>query len=121
MHRFEFSHAPLSHSCRLVRKLTSIVGVLRRIVNRFRDKLSMSHTVTSQFICNNLPRFPTMFPQQPLKETLCSLPVTSFLEKDINNFTILIDGSPQEMLLTLDLHKYFIDEESVTISLMLSP
>ncbi len=33
-HRFEPPHTPLSHSSRLVRQLTSIVGILSCLVNR---------------------------------------------------------------------------------------
>ena len=120
MHRFELTHAPLPHSRRLVGQLTSIVGVLRCVVNRFWDKFSMSHVVASQFIRYDLSRFTSMFPQQPLKEPLCSLTITSLLKKYVHHFTILINRSPQVMLLTMDLHKNFIDEEGVAVSLMLS-
>ena len=121
MHRFELTHAPLPHSRRLVGQLTSIVGVLRCVVNRFWDKFSMSHVVASQFIRYDLSRFTSMFPQQPLKEPLCSLSISSLLKKHINNFTILVYCPPQIMLFTLDLHEYLINEERISIPLMLSP
>jgi hypothetical protein len=41
------------------------------------------------------------------------------LEKDINNFTVLIDGSPQVMPMTLDLHEYLVNEKGIAIPLML--
>ena len=53
--------------------------------------------------------------QQPLKEPLCGLSVPPLLEKYIHHFTVLINGSPQIMLLSLDLHEYLINEESITI------
>ena len=80
----------------------------------------MSHVVASQFIRYDLSRFTSMFPQQPLKEPLCSLTITSLLKKYVHHFTILINRSPQVMLLTMDLHKNFIDEEGIAVSLMLS-
>ena len=61
-----------------------------------------------------------MFPQQPLKEPLYSLPVTSFLQEHINNFTILINSSAQIILFTLDLHEYLINQVRIAIPLMLS-
>jgi hypothetical protein len=60
-----------------------------------------------------------MFTQQPFKETLCSLPITSFLQEHINHSTVF-SGSPQVMLLVIDLHKYFINKEGISISLMFS-
>jgi len=121
MHRFKFTHTPLSHSCRLVRQLTSIVGVLSRVVNRFRNKLSMGYTITSQFIGNNFPRLTNKTLQEPLKEALCSLSITSLLKICINNFTILVYRAPQIMLLPLNLHEDFINEECIAISLLFSP
>jgi hypothetical protein len=61
-----------------------------------------------------------MLPQQPLKEALCSLTITSLLKKYVHHFTILIDRSPQVMLLTMDLHKDLINEERIAVALMLS-
>jgi len=61
-----------------------------------------------------------MFPQQPLKETLSGLPVAALLKKYINHFTVLIDGPPKVMLLTLDLHEHFIDVERIAVALMFS-
>jgi hypothetical protein len=61
-----------------------------------------------------------MFLQYSLKETLCGLSISSCLEKDINNLTILINRSPQVMLLSLDSNEYLINEERITIPLMLS-
>jgi hypothetical protein len=89
-------------------------------VNRLWYQFPVSHTVTSQFVRNNLSRLTLVFPQQPLKEALCSLTITSLLKKYVHHFTILIDRSPQVMLLTMDLHKNFIDEEGIAVSLMLS-
>jgi len=44
-----------------------------------------------------------------------------FLEKHNYYITILINRSPQIMLLPLDLHEYLINEESITIALVISP
>jgi hypothetical protein len=76
----------------------------------------MRDTVTSELIRDNLPTFATMF----LQESLCSLGITAALKKYINDPTILINGPPQVMLFSLDLHKYFINEECIAISLLLS-
>ncbi len=59
-----------------------------------------------------------MFLQQALEKALCSLAVTPVLEKHINHFTILINRTPKIVLLALDLHEHFIDEEGITIALV---
>jgi len=41
------------------------------------------------------------------------------LKKDINHFTILINRSPKVMLLTLNLHEYFVNEERVAVASVL--
>lgn len=81
----------------------------------------MSHTVTSGFIRDNLSGFAKMLLQESLKETLRGLSISPFLEKYINNFTVLINSPPQIMLLSLNLHEDFINEEGITVSLMFSP
>ena len=47
-------------------------------------------------------------------------PIPLGLEEYINHFTILIDGSPQVMLLTVDLHENFVNIEGITIASVLS-
>ncbi len=59
--------------------------------------------------------------QQPPKEALCSLRITPFLEEYISDFFVLINSSPQIMLLSLDLHQDLINEENIAASLMFSP
>ena len=81
----------------------------------------MSYTIASQFIRDNLTWLAFMSSQQPLKEPLCGPSVPPLLEKYINYFSVLINGSPQIMLLSLDLQEDLINEERVTISLMFSP
>ncbi len=56
-----------------------------------------------------------IFLQYPPKEALCSLSISPFLNKYINDFAILINGPPQVMLLSLDLYKHLIDIESIGI------
>jgi len=42
--------------------------------------------------------------------------ITLFLKEDIYDISILINGSPQIMLYTVDLDEYFINKECVTES-----
>ncbi|MFT6056477.1 MAG: hypothetical protein ACJAS2_000752 [Pseudohongiellaceae bacterium] len=61
-----------------------------------------------------------MLLQESLKEPLCGLSISPLLQEYINHLTILINGSPQVMLLTMDRHEDFIIEERISISLMFS-
>ncbi|MFT6056459.1 MAG: hypothetical protein ACJAS2_000734 [Pseudohongiellaceae bacterium] len=81
----------------------------------------MSHSVTSELISDNLSGSAFVLVQQPLKEAPCRLSVPTLLQEHINDLTVLINGSPQVVPLTLDLHEDFIYEERISISLMLSP
>ena len=42
-----------------------------------------------------------------------------FSQKDINDFSVLIDGSPQIVLFAINLHEYFINEKCVSIALVI--
>ena len=79
----------------------------------------MRDAITSQFVSDYLPRFSTIDSQQPLKEELGSLTVSTGLQKYINHLTVLINRPPQIHLPAPNLHKDLIDKECVAISLML--
>jgi hypothetical protein len=94
LHRFKTAHAPLSYPCRLVRKLSAVVGVSGRIVNRVREQVSMRDAVASQLIGHYFSRFTAIRFEQTLEETRRCLSVSTRLQKHINHFTILIDRTP---------------------------
>ena len=78
----------------------------------------MRDAITSQLIGHYFPGFPFMIFQQALEKTLCCLAITPPLKKHVNHLTILIDCTPKVVLLALDLHKYFIDEEGIAVTTM---
>ena len=80
----------------------------------------MCYAVTSQLIRYYLPGFILMYLQEPFKESLCGRTISSFLEKYINNFTILVNSPPEVMLFTINLDENLIDEESIAIATMFS-
>jgi len=73
-----------------------------------------------KFISHDLPRFSAMTFQQALEEAFrgCTIPLG--LNKYIDHLTVLIDGSPQLMLLAIDLHEDLVNEEGVTIASVLA-
>ena len=116
--RFKPSHTPFSNSCWLMRKLCPVIGILRCIVHRVGDQFSMCNAVASQLIRDDLSGLAAIFSEQPFEEPLGCCTVTSHLQKHIDHLSVLIHGSPQVLLPTLDLHEHFIDEKCVSISLM---
>ena len=52
--------------------------------------------------------------QQSFEKTFGGLAVASPLQENINNLAILIDGSPQVVLPTINSHEDLVDIEGVT-------
>jgi len=73
----------------------------------------MRNAIASQLVRHNLSRFAMMIFQKPLEETLSSLAVTTFLEKHIDYFAILVNSPPQALLFAIYLHKYFVYVECI--------
>ena len=74
---------------------------------------------------NSLGRdFDSFFSQMSLatfpSKTHCCHPIPPGLQEYINHFTILIDDSPQIMLLAVDFDEYFVDVEGVAITSVIS-
>ena len=63
LHRLEPPHTPLSHPRRFVRLLSPVILILLSTVDRSRNQLPMSNTVTSQFVGHDLPGFTAMVSQ----------------------------------------------------------
>jgi hypothetical protein len=78
----------------------------------------MRNAIAYQLVCHNLSRFTMVIFQQSSEETLSSSPITTRLEKHIDHFAILVNSPPQVLLLTTNLHKYFVDVECIAEPLM---
>lgn len=101
-----------------MRDLGSVICILACIVNRVWDEFSMCDAIASQLIGHYFPGFIMMILQQAFEKALGGLAVASCLQKHINHLSVLINSSPQVLLLTLDLHEYFADEKCISKSLM---
>ena len=112
---------PLSYPGRLMRQLSSIVGVLLHAMNRVWYQFSMSNTITSKLIRHNFPWFTFVFLQQSIEESLCGLRISPVLKKHIDDHTILIYCSPEIPLFAINLDKNLINEKCITISLVFFP
>jgi hypothetical protein len=101
-----------------MRQFGTVIGILRRVVNRARDQFSMRDAVASQLVRDNLPGFTAIISKQPFEKPPSSCAVASCLQKYIDYLSVLINGSPQVLLPAMNLHEHFVDEKCISKSLM---
>jgi hypothetical protein len=77
-----------------MRLLCPIVRVPRIVVNGLRDHFSMGNAITAQLIRHDLSGFTTVTAQWPFEEAFSCCAITLCLEKNINDFAILIHRPP---------------------------
>jgi len=80
----------------------------------------VSNAVAPQFVGHHSPWLTAMRLQQALEEPLGGLRISPRLQKNINHFTVLIDRTPEIVLLAPDLREDLVDEESVAIALLVA-
>ena len=102
-------------------KLGPIVCILLGIVNRARDEFPMCNLVTTPLIRHYLPGWPVGFPYQVSEESFCRFGISTGLQKNIDNFTILIHRSPKVALFPSNPDKDLVNEECIPESLMAAP
>ena len=118
LRRFKSTHDAFSNSRWLMGKFRSVIGILRGVMNRIGNQFSMHHVVASQLVRHYLPGFITMCLQQSFEKALSGFAVASTLQKDIDDFSVLIASSPQIVLHTINFHEYFIYIEGITKTLV---
>ena len=103
-----------------MRLFRSIILIRLNAVDRARNQFLVSDTVTSQFIGHHFPGFAAIVSYKAPEESLrcCAIPLC--LQVDINHLAILVNSTPQLMLLTVDLNEDFIDVERVAVTKVLS-
>jgi len=99
-----------------MRLLCPIVRVSRCIVDYIRHQFSMSHAVASQFVRHDVPGLATTTSHKTLEEALGCSTISASLQIDIDHFSILINSTPQILLLAIDLHEDFIDVERIAVT-----
>jgi hypothetical protein len=78
----------------------------------------MRDAVTSQLVRHYLSRFTAIISKQPFEKPLSSCAVASCLQKHIDYLSVLINRSPQILMVALDLQEHFADEKCISKSLM---
>ena len=81
----------------------------------------MGNTIAFQLVRNDLSRRLMMRLQQLLEEFFSQCPVTSALQKHIDDFSVLLDSSPQRVLDTMYFDEYLVSVESVPETPMTVP
>ena len=80
----------------------------------------MRHSITAQFVCDDFSGVPLTTVNQPLEESFSGLAISPFLEENIYDIAILVYCSPEIMLYSTNLNKYFINKKGITESLPFS-
>ncbi len=60
-----------------------------------------------------------MAAKEAFKKSPCGGPIPASLQKHVDYLTILIDGAPEVLLFTIDLHEYLINVEGIAAALVL--
>ncbi len=80
----------------------------------------MGDAIASQFVRHYFPRLTSIILDKALEKALCRLSIPAYLQKTINDITVLVYCSPQVLLLAVDLNEYLINVERITETLVLS-
>ena len=106
--RFEPAHLPLSLSCRLMRDLRSVIGVLPRVVDNGRHGGAMSGAIARQLV-RDQPVGRTLLPLQQLAEEATGrVSIPTWLHEDVDHVAVLVDGPPKILTLALDSHEELV-------------
>jgi len=77
-----------------MRLLCPVILILLSTVNRAGHHFPLGYGVTTQLIRHDLPWLSATGSHQLPEEALCCCTISPGLQKYINNFSILINGSP---------------------------
>ena len=99
-----------------MRRLARVVGVLVRVVRYARNRFAVCDSIATQFIGDDAIRYGLLALQQLTKEAFGRSSVATFLEQNVNDITILVDGAPQIISLAANGHEDFIKVPAVTLS-----
>ena len=81
----------------------------------------MGDRITPQLVRHDLSRRVVMPAQQPPEKSHCGVRVSALLDQHIDSVAIMINGSPQVPLLTLNLNEDLVNEKGIAVALVLAP
>ncbi len=74
----------------------------------------MRDTVASKLVSNETKRFPSLTLQELLKESPRRTPVPTGLYENVDHIAILINGAPEILPLSVDVHEHFVQEPRIS-------
>ena len=101
-------HLSFSMADRFMRYLGSVVRPTTSIVRYCWHDLTMSSAIATELVGHQTIRPLALSLEQLAKEAYGSTAIPPGLNQDVNRVAILIDGSPQVLLLTLDLEEHLV-------------
>jgi hypothetical protein len=93
---------------KLAENLGAVVGILPGVVGYRRQNCSFCCTVALEFVGDDPERLPVLTAHQPAKESLGCALIAAGLQQNINHISVLINGTPEILLLAVDSDEQFI-------------
>ena len=97
-----------------MRNLGAMVGILLGIVGNTRQDRSTGSTIALQFVGDDPEWLLALIAQQSAKEPLGCTLIAARLQQNIDDITVLIDGTPKILLLAVDSDEEFVQIPSIT-------
>ncbi len=99
---FEPSHSSLPLSGRLVRDFCPIVRVSAGVMDNGRHDRSLRGGIAPQLVGDQSSGLASLAFQQLTEETFSGTPIATRLDEDVNHVAVLVDSTPEIVLLALD-------------------
>jgi hypothetical protein len=110
---FEPPHLSLALAGRLMRDFGSIVLVLLRAVNDGWHHEVVGRRVAAQLVGDQTPWRTALLFQQLTEEAFGRTPIAPGLDEEVDHVAVLIDGPPDVLLATSDVHEQFVQVPGV--------
>lgn len=107
--RLEAFHDPFASSGRLVRIFRSIIQACVRPVFDAGHEVAHGGIIGSELVGDHDPWCPPLSFQQLAHQTLCRLGISAALYQHFEDEAVLIDGTPEPLLLATDSHDTFVE------------
>src|SRR6056297_3130093 len=112
-HPTEPKHRPLPSSERQVRILGPVVYPAARLLSALGTNLPKRGAIKPQFVGDDALRIPVLA-HCLTEEFQGGLPVAGFRDEALQHLSLVIDGPPEVVLLTVNLHEHLVEMPSPT-------
>lgn len=91
-----------------MRNLGAVVSVLSGVVGYLRQDCSLRCTVALEFVGDDPERLSVLTAHQPTEESLGCTLIAARLQQNIDHVSVLINGTPEILLLAVDSDEQFV-------------